>query len=791
MDSIIDTIGLFSDPAEEAILRLELVLLRTYESYDSLHCYVSLAGSLPRWYPDADHNQATDEYFLSKGHGWWETAPALEGDSAPIITWPGDESLPMTLSCVGVAGGTEAVELGRTGIQIPPQEWNGIQHNYFVDGEGGGYFFATRVTEVDTIPRRRSKYIDPDMPVPTNVRINDEESTLEWDFVPDPEEPIDGFRIYLNDTLQWTEPVDARESRLPNEWINPPCASTYTFGVSSYRIEYPDGPESEQDTFTLTQSREGCTREMQVTFLTLETFDLGGDGDYEDRRGDVGPAYGDFFAIEEMIEFNGRREGLSHNTTYDIGAMAADPDWRFSSDGNSIIVDVPQGGSLYFGYSIRDRDEDNPNDTICEGRSNTFDESREGIFNRVNEELIISDNRRCDVLVRWGPAFDSPVGGIAAGEEPLPWLRVEDLSIDEATGEVSIDIRNTGTATWASRDLEVEIQDRLGRSLGIYTWPEYELSPGEYDTLQQEHMVVSPPFDACVEMDPNNAVLEEGEILGTTAHGPYCPRVPDLNIIDAYYSPVGGQGRIIAMVQNSGHVELRNRTLDFEVRVVGGATLDYSVPRVSLAPGEVRPFHIRGVTESMREDMVYGYSVTLNPGQSIVESDYLNNRFQIHDGDQIAFKWVYIEVPYRYHDVYSHHFDAYIVTGRHQEQIVNWDVNQNVSWGSCGEGSNCIKHFHGTEFSTARFMLYGDQELRVVVTMTPRGDPLHGSPLSGTKSTSWNFGPPTWGGGEFNTNTLCDYYPLREGGIHRRILDTTGSQSWKARLDICWEGYGR
>ena len=85
-------------------LKLEITELRTGTTYDGLHCYLSMADSLPQWYPDRDHDQATDESFTPLGGGWWETEPDLEGDHAPLISWPGDQNLPVSISCVGVSG---------------------------------------------------------------------------------------------------------------------------------------------------------------------------------------------------------------------------------------------------------------------------------------------------------------------------------------------------------------------------------------------------------------------------------------------------------------------------------------------------------------------------------------------------------------------------------------------------------------------------------------------------------------------------------------------------------------
>ncbi|RLD00265.1 MAG: hypothetical protein DRI65_16560, partial [Chloroflexota bacterium] len=126
---------LFTPPPGNATLRLEVPALRTWESYDSLHCYVSLADSLPQWYPDLDNDQATDESFEAAISGQWITDGILVGSSAPIISWPADQHLPLSIACVGVSGGLEAVELGVIALEIPPEDWDGIRHGYESDSE--------------------------------------------------------------------------------------------------------------------------------------------------------------------------------------------------------------------------------------------------------------------------------------------------------------------------------------------------------------------------------------------------------------------------------------------------------------------------------------------------------------------------------------------------------------------------------------------------------------------------------------------------------------------------------
>jgi len=239
--SIVEMVRLNTE--EMSTLRLEVTALRTWEEYERLHCYVGLAELLPQWYPDRDRNQATDESFEKLGRGWWNTDETMQGDAAPVIQWPVDQPFPASIFCVGTTGGlTEAVDFEKVELNIPPEQWNGIKYPVTVDGLGGRLLVETRVSlESTSIPIR----LDPTMTVPTNVRADEEDGRLEWEYYPEADElPIDGFRIYVNGTLQWAVNADTWFTRIPAEWFDPTCGESYSLSVTAFRVEGDDWPES-------------------------------------------------------------------------------------------------------------------------------------------------------------------------------------------------------------------------------------------------------------------------------------------------------------------------------------------------------------------------------------------------------------------------------------------------------------------------------------------------------------------------------------------------------------------
>ena len=732
----------FGHPEEGMIgLQIEIPEIRTSNGLEELHCYVGFAGAPPIWYPDADGDQTTDEEFeileVTDEYTGWDVAPFLVGNGAtPIIFWPENEPLPLEVSCVGVAGGgTEALDLGHRAISIAPGFWNGVPTMIGASGPDGDFGFAFRVVPVGDHPRGIPMYLDPEMSSPINVRIDDRRILLRWDYEPEAdEEPVDGFRVYLNGNLQWTEPADTFESGLPYEWLNPPCGSTYIFSVTAFRYGFPDGPESFPGITSTRTPAEDCTREIQINFLTLETFELGGDGNHEDRDGDIGPPYGSFFANEDSVFFSAvgpilmhmeggldLARGLHDYTLYDMADMAADSTWGFNTY-PSRIVDIPPGGTFEFGFHIMDNDTGLCNsvsrrgcdDLICEGISGIYEENLNNVLDRYHEGTLESSNGRCAVSYSFGPAFGSPVGTGAEGQEPLPWIEIEDINIEEATGLMQIHVRNTGTATWPWRDLEVQLVSPEGYlPLRTITFPGYVLEAGQRDILEDPGLVVEPPLNACVVIDPNDQVLESAERAGTRTHNPVCPRLPDLEIRDVNYDAAGGG--IQVTLRNSGDGAIERRRIVFHTLLPDGTPLDVggSYPHSVMEPGEERLFNLSRVSESVRAQMAQGYSVVVNPDANIVESNHFNNSYHIPAAQRLWVYWYGIEAPESVGGVVEYDLDVYATSGDAVRHIADWHIGQDIDWGSCFDDEHCIRLFIDNEYDTNWFEVYGDEILEL------------------------------------------------------------------------------
>ncbi|MDI6768646.1 MAG: LysM peptidoglycan-binding domain-containing protein [Anaerolineales bacterium] len=763
-------------------LRVEFLDLVTAATYERLHCYLGYADVSPRWFPDADYDPTTDESFGRAGAGsggmsW--SVESLRGDSMPVFYWPRNRAMPVSVWCVGLLnGGTESVEFGRWENSISPDRWTGMT---LAGGLPGLYEFTFRITRTNGGRTGVLPFLDPDMTPPTNARLDDRRISLRWDYAPRAdEERIDGFRIYLNDNLQWVEPANARESVLPDQWFNPPCGTTYTFAVTAYRFGgLPDGPESLPSTAFLDQPAEDCTRKVLITFLTLETFALGGDGRRPPHHGDVGPVYGHFFANEQRITFDGRNTppgmvmpyGLDHNTTYNLVEMSAGSIWRFSGM-PALLVDIPEGGTFEFGFHImdqdhgrcRDSDDRGCDDLICEGLSTIYEEGSSGTgwrFDSHNEGTFISedDRGRCHVTFQWGPTAGSPVGLGVAGWEPLPWILLDDFVVNEDTGQVQLHIRNNGTATWPWRDLTIELQSREGLSLGIYTWPTFVLEPGQRAVLEHPDMRLAAPFDACVLIDPYNDFLEEPERSGAWVHRPICPSVPDLVITDMRYIPSGGFGQISVTLQNVGE-GLEHRAISVQTYLPDGAPLYIggSYPNITLGRFRSITLNFGGVSESIREQMRAGYQVVVNPDGRVFESDTTNNTFVVPAANSLRITVLHLRAPWDYRYSVEFTLTAYAVSGSARRQVANLHF-ADMDWDSCNRRDGCTFSYTSSERrnSVLWFPIFGDEALEVILrakhrrgewTISDSYLPRDNWRANGWGSTrgcsDWLWGTPGW-----------------------------------------------
>jgi hypothetical protein len=784
---LVELLGLalpFGAVGEPASLRVEVLALETGDAYESAHCYVGLGEDDPRWYPDVDGDPSTDESFarLDDSGTTWNVAEVLADSRAPVVFWPSDEPLGIDVTCVGITGGgTDSVELGRLLITARPEAWDGLTRRAAGASDEGSFTLDYRVSRTEEETRGHPIFLDPSMTPPTNLRMGF--WTLHWDYVPqEDEEPIHGFRVYLNDTLQWVEPPDARYSTLPYEWLSPPCGEAYDFTVTAFRYGYPDGPESPPSNVVPVvggePGSEACSRTLIVRLETLST---------EGVERDMGPMYGTFYVNDQVVEVDGRCQGaglcgevgLYADFEYDVNGLTTNLAFGVPA---RFVVDVPPDEQLVIGYDISAGREGR----VCAGE--TWYEGEE--LDRAHSGGIVSErpsgySGRCRMTFTVHPAFGSPTGEIG-GQPPLPLLAVENLTLDEPTGQLQIHVRNVGAASWPGKDLEVAVTWPDGSGIGAYTWPELVLRPGHRAILQHPDLVPGPhpPLGACVLLDPGNAVPEEDDYSLGWTRGRYCRPLPDLIVTNAVYDDVNE--RLLVTVENVGEGSLEHRNLGLQINLADGRY--FAAPAewwadVSMEPRGTIVMEWPHVAPEQRALMLDGYSVVIDPNNDIAEESGFNNEYAVRGSTRLWLSWLWIDVPYHYRDMVEFAFEAYLVSGGSRRTVADWHIRQDIDWGSCFEPYHCVRHYDEEEYDSYWFDVAGDEELVVEIVLS------HPGTLHWTRSLHEVYDPEDgWGAGPLGPRRTCGYLGgHRQPHTYTWVFGYQEGRAWDTTFHLCRE----
>ncbi len=719
--------GGVEESSRPAALRLEALDLQTDAEYESLHCYAALGDRPPRWYPDADDDPATDESFAALNGTHWDIAAHFSGSEAPVVFWPGDADLPFDITCVGVrAGGTDAVELGRLALAIPPAGWDGERRRASAEGEGG-FELEYLVGFADLQP----KGLDSGMAVPQNLRFDDRRQSLRWEYAPnaepEAEAEIDGFLVFLNENLVFEVDADERESRLPEEWLNPPCGEEYAFSLRAFHRPYPDGAYSNpSNTVPITggaPGTEACDREFLVTFRRLNVYDMGNDGD-DDPRG-MGPISGFVDANTTLHTFgNPPSVTIFNNSSFNLDTFF----WDDYAEANSFLIPLAEGDDLRIGFVMDDNDTRLRSDgNVCAGGAtlhyaDLLSAPVEGSFDATR---YWEDEVRCRIEYTVEPGPGSPVG-VAGGGMLLPWLDLTDVTLDEATDELQLHIRNTGTAAWANHDLDVRVTNRDGEEIGTHTWPLFYLDPRGDAVLQDPSLTAESPEAACVHLDYNDRVLESLENTGMLSHGPLCPSLPDLIIEDVQYER--DEAQLQVSVRNIGDAALEDRVVSVDLLRPDGSQITTPLrPTVALLEhAQSTTITWPSIDPGVREDMLEGYTVRLNGDGRLLEEDPANNDYTVPAGEtvRVVYKGSMVTAFYRtwlarYMPYPTHHFvvgfHVTVAGGESSQRIRNW--SQDFDWEPTGDSQHHTQDCDDTQdpddCSTEQVAVGGDEQLIV------------------------------------------------------------------------------
>jgi hypothetical protein len=295
-------------------------------------------------------------------------------------------------------------------------------------------------------------------------------------------------------------------------------------------------------------------------------------------------------------------------------------------------------------------------------------------------------------------------------------------------------------------------------------------------------MRLSPPFDACVLIDPDDEVLEEYERSGAMSHSPICPPIPDLVITDVHYLPGGSSGQVSVTISNVGEGALENRAVSIQTYQPDGTPLYIggSYPNITLGRFQTRTLNFGGVSDSIREQMRAGYRVMVNPDERIFERNMDNNTFDIPAANNLMIRVMSVSAPWDYRNSSDFRLTAYAASGSARRETANLYFSD-MDWGTCTRDDGCYIIFEpgDRDSSVYWFPIFGDEALEVVVRSTHRG---------GDWTISESYLPgDNWEANGWGSRRSCNDWNSGTPGWHRWVFNRHEGHPLNITFQVCQE----
>ena len=231
---------------------------------------------------------------------------------------------------------------------------------------------------------------------------------------------------------------------------------------------------------------------------------------------------------------------------------------------------------------------------------------------------------------------------------PLPWLDITGMLLEPGTNQIILEITNNGSAMWANHTLRLDLDGRERTIHSSYTETDFVLDVGETKVIRTETTATN-IWEYCIKIDENNEVLELYENTGALQHSSmsYCMPRPDLRLHDVQYDFDSNTLKMRVWNVGSHRNSLGTSDVNLADLVVGidvpGSTNDFNSPD-GLFAGEILERE-NGIwldwtlTPEQRALMNDGYTVQLDPMDTITETDEDNNDFEVPGGENIRLVW--------------------------------------------------------------------------------------------------------------------------------------------------------
>jgi hypothetical protein len=379
------------------VVEVEGLEFQLGQQYDEVACYIGVGDYYERYGP-----------YELEGGTRWDIATDLGGENSVVVETPEDEPLEVFMECEAYVGEEPPLNLGTYREEHDRAVWDGrpLSGRSVREEEPFGATFVVQYHICE------GSCAESALPAPSawlvSTWINEElvDTAIAWSWEGD-EEAIDDFGInYLCGGARGARLVASPDDRrISVHWVDPRCNETCEFYVAGYQMGgLPLTPRSN----TVTWDGGECARGRTVT-VGFETFRpipavVG-----------RGPIYGQFWANEHVLSFDGAGEaycgfydeecgyyisgglstwvavvdlfqdilGLRHgceSCSYEAPSFAA------------VSVPLPEGDDLTIGFDVWEYHHEGEDVLICSARSRIdYDElrNREGyVFPSYDLEVL-------------------------------------------------------------------------------------------------------------------------------------------------------------------------------------------------------------------------------------------------------------------------------------------------------------------------------------------------------------------------------------------------------------------
>jgi hypothetical protein len=343
--------GLFLGPMYVmTTAEVQALEFKVEHDYSQVYCYASLASS-------AEERIGP---FAPLGARRWDIANYLGPLHSRTLFVPSGQPLQVHVECSGIVAGSVQVPAPGEGIG----EGGGEEAYFDLGSISRSHTVGTFTTVEETVDssggtaghtfRVKYRVCTPACAAATllapMIRLTHVSSVnmLWWEW-PGQTYEISGFKIYMNGNDMFSRPPRSTFYRFSGV---PPCGQRFDIQMTAYRGN-PSHPDAESPrSNVVTWEGAPCQRTVLVSFLRLETGDLGDNDDL----GNVGPLFGAFYAGDEYRDFESHHRLDDDDTRHDISDFFPRTDF-------TVVLGPDE--PLLIGALIKDRDPGrNPNDTI-------------------------------------------------------------------------------------------------------------------------------------------------------------------------------------------------------------------------------------------------------------------------------------------------------------------------------------------------------------------------------------------------------------------------------------------